>query len=44
MTGKIVEIAGFVLAGGCLLGLILSEVIFRARKRKIAEKVYSKVE
>ncbi len=44
MSGQMMEIVGYALCGVSGLLLILSEVIFRHKKKKIIRKVYDEVE
>ena len=44
MSGQMLEITGYVICGLSGLLLILSEIIFRMRKKKIVNKVYERLE
>ena len=44
MSGQTMEITGYIISGVSAVLLILSEVFFRVRKRKIIDRVYEHIE
>ncbi len=44
MSGQTVTIIGYIITGISAILLILSEFIFRKRKKTIAERVYERME